>query len=57
MTRQTTDPASRRQIAIPMGTGIVLGIVLGAAMGNIALGLAAGVILGGVGAVWGRKRG
>lgn len=57
MTRQTPDLASRRQIAIPMGTGIVLGIALGAAMGNIALGLAIGVILGGVGAVWRRKRG
>lgn len=57
MTKQTPDPASRRQIAIPMGTGIVLGIALGAAMGNIALGLAIGVILGGVGAVWRRKRG
>lgn len=56
MTKQTTDPAARRRIAVPMGLGIALGIALGAALGNIALGLAVGILIGGLGAIWRTKK-
>lgn len=46
----------RRSIAIPMGVGVVLGIVLGAAMGKVGLGLTIGIIIGGIGVAINRQR-
>lgn len=57
MTNQPSNLRLRRQIAIPLGIGIVLGIVLGAAFDNIALGLVLGIVVGGIGAAWRKNRG
>jgi uncharacterized membrane protein len=45
-----------RKIAIPMGVGIVLGLILGTAIGKISIGLVSGIIIGGIGAAINRKR-
>lgn len=51
-----TNTKKVRERIIPMGVGVTLGIVLGAAMDNIALGLAIGIILGGLVVIWKKKK-
>lgn len=45
-------PNRRKAVAASLAIGVTLGLVLGAALGNIALGLAAGIVMGGAVAIW-----
>ena len=46
----------KRKIAIPMGVGVVLGLILGAVIGKIGIGLTIGIIIGGIGVAINRSR-
>ena len=46
----------KRKMLVPMGAGVVLGLVLGAATGKIGIGLAIGIVIGGIGVAINRSR-
>ncbi len=46
----------RRQVATRLGPSIALGAGLGAALGNIAVGLVAGILIGGLAALYRIKK-
>jgi hypothetical protein len=41
----------KRKYIIPMGAGLVFGLVLGAALREIAIGLIIGIVIGGIGVI------
>ncbi|MGB8492729.1 MAG: hypothetical protein WCE64_16870 [Bacteroidales bacterium] len=46
----------KRKMVVPMGAGVVLGLILGAVTGKIGIGLAIGIVIGGIGVAINRSR-
>lgn len=53
---ENKPPKQTRKEILPMGIGVTMGIVLGAALDNIAIGLAVGIILAGIVMIWQKKK-